>query len=246
MKSNYETEGQKIEIKEYQDHDGYQTAIGLVKATGGISDMFEVHISGQPESIRDYVANAVFLKLELVQDAEADRLREEHQARALATLRAQWYGRLRKIRSFVSKANIDQLNNPDLQIEAMGESGKPNEVGDIEFDPQHGRLIEILPMHDFERGCNYALTVTIHPDILQGQWDYHSYRYGEPNANDASMTVSDGDADLYLYRGGVRKGRSANGVKASEYVYGRNGIGDWEVRVYGFSNAIYELDASWY
>jgi hypothetical protein len=223
--------------------DGYVTGVAQVSSPSGMGE-FEVLVSGQELSVFSYQEQAQIFKLEMTKIDDPGQIAGATRQAALEARRGEWVARLEQMRIFVENADLEQLSDPEWIDRFDKAVEKPGLYRNLKEDLARDRLIEIRPLEETNPGETHRLSLTIHPEVLQGSRDiYRPVIQGAASAS-AQIDVFAGDADLELYReGNYRDGSYSTG--ASDSVYAEGGAGRWKLHVIGYTNATYELSGDW-
>ena len=235
----------RIQYTEVIDRpDGSVTGIARLTAPANPDLRFEMHVNGSGPAVRAYSEEAAVLKFEFTPLAESARqAHEDLRARVFDFHRQLWYERLDALRVRIGDADAELLQDPGRVWKQAMERDKRWELEDATFDPKRDRRIEIGPTGSFEKGL-YRLSFAVDPSVPQGASDIYVPFIGDSETVWGEVRALAGDPDLYLYRGGtVRASSTSSG--GSDEVYGSGGSGQWSLRVYGYTNATYQLSGDW-
>lgn len=247
-----ELKPQRISYDEIVQEEGYVTGIAHFENQDGPGG-FRFRVSGQEAAVLMYAEEAVVQKLALhVLDEEQlwEQL-AERRASALELRRAYWHDwleqRCEALHGLVDVADLALLaDNREWSVRLCLELltfRKPLYLEEPAFDPTQDRLIRVEPL-DIGADVKYRLEWLIHPTVKAGKCDI--YQPVDAGISEAWARVSStvGDADLYLYRGGVLKDSSTSSGVLDE-VSASGGKGLWRLYVYGYTDAQYTQPADW-
>jgi hypothetical protein len=210
----------------------------------GGAGSFEFHVSGQPESIEAYAQQARILRLDIAPIDDEEMQIEANRQKVLAANRREWLEQIHLLKGDVEAAALTELNNLDSLINQLKPEGKEAARMNSEEDLSQDRLIEIIPLYDPDPDQAHQLSFTIHPDVPKGRRDIYKPVVGGTPSASGSISVSAGDADLALYRGGQIFDTSLSSGK-TDAVFGQGGAGQWKLHVIGFTNATYQVFGDW-
>jgi hypothetical protein len=235
--------GFPIHYDQIIEQDGYVTGIAHLSSPSGHGS-FEIRVSGQRQNVKDYEQQARIIKLDVARIDSAQQVSDLALQKVLQGRRQEWLGRLELVKIFIESANLDQLSDPEWICKQFQLPDKDSDCKSSEEDLSQDRLIEIRPSDVLDPNLTYLLSFTIHPDVPKGKRDiYRPVVQGSTSAS-AFISVSSGDADLELYRGGQFRD-SSRSAGAFDSVYATGGSGNWKLHVIGYSNATYELSGDW-
>lgn len=238
--------GTPITFHEYIQHDGFVTGVARYQEpTADLGD-FQIRVSGQPESVNVFGAEARILSLRIVPITARDGYLEEQHAAWLK----------RNLERFKrSQVALLQLLDLDKKADLAAWSVREADLldlispsGEHDLDFERHRLVEIQVLSKLNPKQAYRLSLQIDPSVAVGTCDIFRYSgdTGEIGEMDASITVQGGNPDLYLYQGGAWRDDSTHGPGQSESVHGDGTSGTWRLHVHGQgAGSTYTLNASW-
>ena len=238
--------GTPIRFDEYIQHDGFVTGVARYQEpTADLGD-FQIRVSGRPESVDAFGAEARILSLRIVPITARDRhLEEQHTA---------WLERnLERVER--SRVALLQLLESDKKADLAAWSAREAHLLDLILPPvehaldlERERLVEIQVLSKINPEQSYQLSLQIDPSVPVDTCDIFRYSgdTGGISEMDASITVQGGNPNLYLYQGGIWKDDSTHGPGQPESVHGDGTSGQWRLHVHGESaGCVYTLNASW-
>ncbi len=242
----------RISYDEIVQEEGYVTGIAYFENQDGPGG-FRFRVSGQEAAVLTYAQEAVIHKLALYvldEDQLRAQLAERH-ASALEQRRAYWHDWLKQrceaLHGLIDAADLALLANTRewsvrLCLELLT-FNKPIYLEEPPFDPTQDRLIRIEPL-DIGADAKYRLEYLIHPTVKAGKKDIYEPLDASISEAWARITSTGGDADLYLYRGGVLKDSSTS-AGADDEVSASGGKGSWRLHVRGYTDAEYTHPGDW-
>lgn len=235
--------GVPIHYEEIIVQDGYVTGVARLKSPSGAGD-FEIRVSGQRPSIDEYEQQARVIKLDIAPIAAEQQFAEARRQQVLLARRQEWLDNLNQLKAAVESAGLDELKDAGGLYSQLQPAGKDAGHKNSEEDLSRDRLIEITPVGDLGSDQAYHLSFVIDPTVPQGRRDIYKPVVQGSTFASAAISVSAGDADLELYRGGGFRDASRS-TGASDSVFGSGGVGGWKLHVIGFTNATYQVFGDW-
>jgi|GEM_PF-6986645 len=164
-----------FQIGTYDDYDGpvpdalqrpgILTGQKTIKLDGG--QEFLIRVTGSQKNIDTYATTAIFVKLALVPQTQADLDTARSQAREI--LLGQWKDRIIRLQDHVQIATNEQLEEPDTIWKDLckQEQIDVRERDTIERDPSALRYIRLLPGPNMPKGL-YRIDAIIDPPLDRG------------------------------------------------------------------------------
>jgi len=237
---------QKIPIKFEKYINKGKNLIGIMVIPSELPAVqFELSVSGRREVVKEFKAEILELSIQPIEDLPEDWLRQPAPEEVANKHRDYWRAILHQLDEEVSRAALEDLQDPDFLCKKACVGKHSSDWRKLPRGAIHRRL-RVRPL-GLESDRRYAMRFTIDPWLEAGKMDIYEPPTQATRTVSITCTPSQGDPDLYLFRGGDTKDWSLNGEGETEQVYSSGGNGDWELRVlaYGDSDASYELSVDW-